>query len=246
MLAEAPFVGTPVAKTEQPAEDLGINILRQARFALGWNSPAVAGSTLARNQARVEEYAKRAQFGSPGQRAEERFVLARAKQDIRRVRAAGLVSGTIEEGATGMIFAIPANRERADEPTSIGDTPHELWYMPYQAIEEALAPSHADQASNKPTVDKYVYRAALGFVATQEDSHDPEQIRRIDLHPVDAANLLGIARYMKRFDLHGRIPSRVDIITQRLLHTAQFNSSETPVNLAARHQRVEEQETRIA
>jgi len=115
-------------RLEQPAENLELRILQQARFALGWNDYQVAERTLARNHARVADYAKRAQLGSPGQRAEERFILSRAKQDVTRVRAAGLASGTMEEGATGMVFAIPANRERTqDQPTSIDDTSYELW-----------------------------------------------------------------------------------------------------------------------
>lgn len=231
-------------RAEQPPKDLGITILRQARFALGWNNPVTAESTLAKNQARVTESARRAQVGSPGQRAEERYVLAKAKENIKRVRAAGLASGTMEEGATGMIFAIPASRERAaGQPTSIGDTPYELWYMPYQAVEKALALSYSDQASSKPQVDNYVYRAALGFIATQDDPHHEEQITRIDLHPIDEANLMDIARHMKSRGAHGRIPSRLDMINQRVLYSGQFHSRENIVELGTSHQPSAEQRT---
>lgn len=243
MPIEAP-VQAPKPKAEQAIDDLGANILQRARFALGWNNPAVAESTLAKNQARVTEQAKRAQIGSPGQRAEERYILALAKQDITRVRTAGLASGTREEGATGMVFAIPANKDRDEnQPTAIGDTSYELWYMSYQAVEKALDTSHAAQASTEPLVDKYVYRAALGLIATQDASDDQDLIMRFDLHPVDKANLMQIARYMKSRDVHGRIPSRLEIIKQRVLHSGQFHTGENIVNFTTNHQPLAEQRT---
>ena len=115
--------------------------------------------------------------------------------------------------------------------------------MSYKAVERALEASYADQASNKPLVDRYVYRAALGFIATQDSSDDQAQIEQFNLHPLDTSNLMQIARFMKNNHRHGRIPSRVDTINQRILYSP---SGKNVVRMASADENLNSQETKTA
>ncbi len=244
-------------KTEHITEGNGLGILQSARYALRWNTPEVATTISLKYQARVTELKGQTEIGSPTEKAETRYILAKALEDVTRLRRLGLASGTDQEESPGMIFAVPLdNTKSEEEPTAIhyapvpkigdGDTSFQWWYLPRAEIEKAIDLSYKNQTS-KPNIDNYVFRAAMGFIVSEDGRGSPssDQIHSVDLDPIAASGLMRVAKDMKNNGLHGRIPSRTETRTREILHSGSFPDTNI-LTFSAGNQTLNEEKARSA
>ncbi len=195
------------------------HILESASYALRWNTPKRADQIQAGLQERISALTARSQYGSLTERAEQRHILEKTRQETTRLRRLGLASGRSGEHSSGLILGIP--NKNPEQPTDFPDfkdpASFEWWYLPHERVEETFRPGLK--------VDSYVSRVVQELIALNEPPVEPSPIGllRIDLDPVASASLLRTARYMKDNSIHGRVPTRREMIIDDIIHSGGFS-----------------------